>query len=65
MLSCKIASRGWHYSGKNTWKRPKKDEILFVEKESSVAALEYDPCSIAWKNKKSKMTADVVGHVRN
>ena len=65
ILSCKIASRGWHYYGKNTWKRPKKDEILFAEKESSVTALEYDPCSIAWKNKKSKMTADVVGHVRN
>ena len=64
ILSCKIASRGWHYYGKNTWKRPKKDEIVFAEKESSKTALEHDPYSIAWKKKnKSKITADVVGHV--
>ena len=64
ILSCKIASRGWHYYGKNTWKRPKKDEIVFAEKESSKTALEHDPYSITWKKKnKSKMTADVVGHV--
>ena len=64
ILSCKIASRGWHYYGKNKWKRPKKDEIVFAEKESSKTALEHDPYSIAWKKKnKSKITADVVGHV--
>ena len=64
ILSCKIASRGWHYYGKNTWKRPKKDEIVFAEKESSKTALEHDLYSITWKKKnKSKMTADVVGHV--
>ena len=64
ILSCKIASRGWHYYGENTWKRPKKDEIVFTEKESSKTALEHDPYSIAWKKKsKSKITADVVGHV--
>ena len=64
ILSCKIASPGWHYYGKNTWKRPKRDEIVFAEKESSKTALEHDPYSIAWKKKnKSKMTADVVGHV--
>ena len=51
-------------TGKNTWKRPKKDEIVFAEKESSKTALEHDPYSIAWKKKnKSKITADVVGHV--
>ena len=44
-------------------KRPKKDEILFAEKEISKTALEHDPYSIAWKKKsKSKITADVVGH---
>ena len=64
ILSWKIASRGWHYYGKNTWKQPKKDEIVFTEKESSKTALEHDPYSIAWKKKnKSKITADVVGHV--
>ena len=51
-------------TGKNTWKRPKKDEIIFAEKESSKTAVEHDPYSIAWKKKnKSKITADVVGHV--
>ena len=49
--------------GKNKWKRPKKDEIVFAEKESIKTALEHDPYSIAWKKKnKSKITADVVGH---
>ena len=42
----------------------KKEEIVFAEKESSKTALEHDPYSIAWKKKsKSKITADVVGHV--
>ena len=51
-------------TGKNTLKRPKKDEIIFAEKESSKTAVEHDPYSIAWKKKnKSKITADVVGHV--
>ena len=64
ILSCKIASCGWHYYGENTWKQPKKDEIVFAEKESSKTALEHDLYSIAWKKKsKSKITADVVGHV--
>ena len=64
ILSCKIESRGWHYYGKNTWKRPKNDEIVFAEKESGKTALEHDPYSITWKKKnKSKITADVVGHV--
>ena len=64
VLICKIASRWWHYYWKNTWKRPKKDEIVFAEKESSKTALEHDPYSIAWKKKnKSKITADVVGQV--
>ena len=46
------------------WKWPKKDEIVFTEKESSKTVLEHDPYSIAWKKKnKSKITADVVGHV--
>ena len=47
ILSCKRASRGWHYYGKNMWKRPKKDEIVFAEKESSRTALEHDPYSRA------------------
>ena len=64
ILNCKLASRGWHYYGKNTWKRPKKDEIVFAEKESNEAALEHDSYFNAWKKKKkSKITADVVGHV--
>ena len=64
ILSCKIASRGCHYDGKNMWKQPKKDKIVFTEKESSKTALERDPYSIAWKKKKkSKITADAVGHV--
>ena len=64
ILGCKLASRGWHYDRKNMWKWPKKDEIVFTEKESSKTALEHDPYSIAWKKKnKSKITADVVGHV--
>ena len=64
ILSYKIASHGWHYYEKNTWKRPKKDDIVFAKKESSKTALEHDPYSIAWKKKsKSKITADVVGHV--
>ena len=64
ILSWKIASHGRHYYGKNTWKQPKKDEIVFAEKESSKTALEHDPYSVVWKKKKkSKITADVVGHV--
>lgn len=64
VLSCKIASRGWHYYGKNTWKRPKKNETVFAEKETNKTALEDDPYSIAWKKKNnSKITCDVVGHV--
>ena len=64
VLSCKIASRGWHYYGKNTWKRPKKDETVFAEKERNKTALENDPYSIAWKKKKkSKIICDIVGHV--
>ena len=63
ILSSKTASHGWHY-GKNMWKQAKKHEIVFTEKESSKTALEHDPYSIAWKKKnKSKITADVVGHV--
>ena len=64
ILGCKLASRGWHYDRKNMWKWPKKDEIVFTEKESSKTALEYDLYSIAWKKKnKSKITADAVDHV--
>ena len=64
ILSSKTTSHGWHYYGKNMWKQAKKDEIVFTEKESSKTALEHDPYSIAWKKKnKSKITADVVGHV--
>ena len=64
ILSCKVASRGWHFYGKNTWKRPRKDDIIFAEKERNHTALEHDVYSIAWKKKtKSKLTADVVGHV--
>ena len=64
ILSCKVESRGWHYYGKNTWKRPKKDEIVFAEKESSKTTLEYDPYSIAWKKKnKSKITVHVLKEI--
>ena len=46
------------------WKRPKKDETVSAEKKSSKTALEHGPYSIAGKKKnKSKITADVVGHV--
>ena len=64
ILNCKLVSRRWHYYGKKTWKRPKKDEIVFAEKDSNKTVLEHDSYFIAWKKKKkSKITADVVGHV--
>ena len=50
--------------GKICGNSQKKDKIVFAEKESSKTALEHDRYSIAWKKKKkSKITADAVGHV--
>ena len=53
-----------HYYGKSTWKRPKKNETVFAEKDTNKTALEIDPYSIAWtKKNKSKLTSDTVGHI--
>ena len=59
-----IASRGWHYYGKNVWKSPKVGEVLSAEKEVSKEALSHDPYSVAWKKKsKVKLVPDTVGHL--
>ena len=62
--STKIASRGWHVYGKSTWKTPKIGQILYAAKESGQIALTIDRYSVAWMMKnRSKLTADVVGHI--
>ena len=59
-----IASRGWHVYGKAVWISQQRGESLFAQKERDQTALLNDPYSIAWMRKsKSKLTADVVGHV--
>ena len=63
-LKRRIASRGWHVYGKTVWKEPKSGESVFAEKETNEEALLADKFSVAWKRKlKTKLTADVVGHV--
>ena len=60
----KIASRGWHYYGKTSWKSPKKGQCLNGDKENDKIALMHDPYAVAWKRKsKGKLVAEVVGHL--
>ena len=35
IYTCKLASRGWHFYGRNIWAYAKEGEILFAEKEKS------------------------------
>ena len=63
-LKKQIASRGWHVYGETVWKDPKKGEPVFAEKEKDEQALIIDSFAVAWKRKpKTKLTADVIGHV--
>ena len=59
-----VGSRGWHVYQKSTWKRPKKDELLSLRKETDAVALKFDPYSIAFTRKTIVyLTPVVVGHV--
>ena len=64
IFKTKIASRGWHFYGKTTWKSPKKGQRLYAEKENDKIALMHDPYAVAWKFKShGKLIAETVGHV--
>ena len=59
-----IASRGWHYYRKTSWKSQKKGQCLYGEQENDKIALMIDPYAIAWKLKsKGKLIVETVGHV--
>ena len=63
LLKTKIASRGWHFYGKTSWKSQKKGQSLYGKKENDKIALMYDPCVVAWKVKsKGKLIGETVGH---
>ena len=60
----KIASRGWHFFGKSSWKNVKIGQSLFCEQETNKIVLMHDPYAVAWKLKsKGKLGADIVGHM--
>ena len=62
VLKTKIASRGWHFYRKKSWKSPKKGQILYGEKENEKIALTHDPYAVAWKMKsKGKLIDKTVG----
>jgi len=64
VFKTKIASRGWHFYGKTTWKTPKKGQKLYAENEKDKIALMHDPYAVAWKiNSKQKIIAETVGHI--
>ena len=64
VFETKIASRGWHFYGKTTWKTPKKGQKLYAENEKDKIALMHDPYAVAWKiNSKQKIIAETVGHI--
>ena len=61
---CKLASRGWHFYGRNIWANTKEGKILFAEKEKRKIVLMHDLYAVSWKIKsKGKLVADAVGHV--
>ena len=63
VLKTKIASRGWHFYGKTSWKSPKKGQSLYGEKENDKIALTHDPYTVVWKRKsKGKLIDETFGH---
>ena len=60
----KIASRGWHFYGKSSWKSVEIGQSLFYEQETKKIVFMHDPYAAAWKLKsKGKLVADIVGHM--
>ena len=60
----KIASRGWRFYRKRSWKSPRKGQRLCAEKEDEKIALICDPYAVAWKLKSPrKLLLESVGHV--
>ena len=64
MCTTLIASRGWHFYGKNVWQNPRREEILRVKKEENHTALLIDPHAVAFTRKsKQRLVPDIVGHI--
>ena len=60
----RIACRGWHVYGKDVWQHPRKDEILYGQKEENQVALIIDPHAIAWmKRSRDRLMPYIVGHI--
>ena len=50
-----IASRGWHYYGKDVWKW-KNQKTGETQREKNHVALKIDPYLFAWDAKKERQT---------
>ena len=60
----KIASKGWHFYGKSSWKNAKIGQSLFCEQETNKIVLMHDPYAVAWKLKsKAKLVTDIAGQM--
>ena len=63
-LELKIASRGWHFYGKDVWTVPRRGQRLIGEIERGPRALREDPFSVAWKLVRvDRIVPDIVGHI--
>ena len=64
VFKCLVASRGYHVYGKTVWAAPTRGQKLYAKKETNAEALLVDKYAVAWMLKsKTKLVADVVGHV--